>query len=318
MLGRWQSTFRRLRGCRRGGTELRGGRVDEFRTGLNISRVDEITDEEKNAHLVGAWQARGPLYQLWCNELLVDYAPTFDKLQVRGTRYVTNGRDGQPSYPDLLLWSVHNLPSYMMYGWETGIHNEFWALWRFGMPIEQTMELVMFAQLYAGMRGLGHVYRAVGDFLPAWGAPPIAMEWPEGWTPDPEAFKSGLDLSTREMTVEDRDNLESWYETNIGYVPNSIRFGLKYHPEFVKVNRAKWEVAIRTLPKQVAPYIMLKMNAISQNEEGLREAMLLSKSWGIEKRYIIELLNGVIYYFTGPEGWYAPAAAIEDVLDAME
>ena len=176
----------------------------------------------------------------------------------------------------------------------------------------------MFSQLYAGMRGLGHTYRAVGDFLPAWGPPPIEIQWPEGWTYDPEAFKSGLDLSTREMTASDRTNLEAWYEKNIGYVPASIAFGIKYHPEFTKVNRAKWEVALRTVPKQVAPYIMLKMNAVSQNKEGLRESILLSKAWGINRQQVVQLLNGVVYYFAGAEGWYAPAAAIDDVLETME
>ena len=61
---------------------------------------------------------------------------------------------------------MQNIHSYMMFGWETGILNEFHTLRRNGMPLAQLMELVMFSQLYAGMRGLGHVYRAVGDLLP--------------------------------------------------------------------------------------------------------------------------------------------------------
>jgi hypothetical protein len=39
------------------------------------------------------------------------------------------------------------------------------------MPLAQIMELVMFSHLYAGVRGLGHVYRAVGDLLPAFAEP---------------------------------------------------------------------------------------------------------------------------------------------------
>ena len=89
---------------------------------------------------------------------------------------------------------------------------------------EQTMELVMFSQLYAGMRGLGHVYRATGDFLPAYASPPVPLEFPDGWAPDSEAFKSGLDLSTREMTDTDRANLTDWYERTLGYLPASIAF----------------------------------------------------------------------------------------------
>jgi hypothetical protein len=302
-------------------TYVRDGQFSYVKAGMSrpnddqpivVGNLFELSEEEKNAYLTQAWSNRGPLYQFWCSALMADYNPAFLKLSAG--RYIYNDR----SLPDLLLWSVNNLPSYVMIGWETGIHNEFWALWNFGMPKEQSMELVMFAQLYAGMRGLGHTYRAVGDFLPAWGPPPIAIEWPEGWEPDPDAFKSGLDLSTRELTESDRANLEAWYERNIGYLPKSIQFGIKYHPEFVKVNRAKWEVAVSTLPKQVAPYIMLKMNALTQNREGLREAALLAKAWGVKRRYVVQLLSGVVYYFAGFEGYYAPAEAIDDVLETMD
>src|SRR6185437_12534229 len=112
--------------------------------------------------------------------------------------------------------------SYMMYGWETGIANEFNSLRRNGVSKEQIMELVMFSQLYAGMRGLGHVFRAVGETMPAYGPPvePLAT-FPPGWAVDSGAFKSGLDLSTREVSDADIGNLTSWYERTIGYLPRS-------------------------------------------------------------------------------------------------
>ena len=291
----------------------------DIRMGLDVSKLDELTKEEQNAHLLSALRDRGPLYQLWCNEITSDYAnPEWVKLHAKAVRHCDAGGHAEYSQPDLLIWSVHNLPSYMLIGWETGVRNEFFALWRHGLPLDQTMEIVMFAQSYAGMRGLGHVYRAVGDFLAVYGPPRIPPVWPEGWAPDPEAFRSGLDLSTPEMTAEDRRNLEGWYERNLGYVPKSIQFGIKHHPEFVKANRAKQEAAITTLPKQVVPYIMLKLNAQKQNVEGLREATLLAKSWGIEKKYIRQLLAGVVFYFAGFEAYHAPAEAIDDILDSME
>jgi hypothetical protein len=296
--------------------------VDEYASQLNVSRLDELTDQERDANLSWMWRNRGPLYGMSANSLMTDYGdPAFIKLHYRCVNFADNGGGeiGSNSVVDRTVWGCQNLPSYIMLGWETGILNECSSLRRNGLTKEQIMELVMFTQLYAGMRGLGHVYRAIGDFLPAWGPPPGPLAtFPEGWAADPEAFKSGLDLSTREMTPTDRRNLEGWYERNIGYVPASIAFGLKYHPEFVKVNRAKWEVAIRTLPKQVAPYIMFRMNGVSQNVEGLREATLLCKAWGVKRKFILQSLAGVIVYFTSLEGFYAPAAAIDDILETME
>ena len=135
-----------------------------------------------------------------------------------------------------------------------------------------------------------------------------------GGQPTP-AFRSGLDLSTREMTKTDLDNLTGWYESTIGYVPKSIQFGLKYHPEFVKVNRAKWEVAIRTLPKQVAPFLMLRHNTITQSVEGLRESVLLAKAWGVSKRDVRQAITGTVMYFAGFEGWYVAHGALGAILE---
>jgi hypothetical protein len=211
--------------------------------------------------------------------------------------------------------STQQIHSYMMYGWETGLLNEFYILLRWGFSREQMMELVMFCQLYAGMRGLGHVYRAIGDILPLMKAPEMTPPFPKGWAADPDAFKCGLDLSIREMTEPDRKNLTDWYEKTIGFVPNSILFGLKHHPEFVKVNRAKWEVAIKTLPKQVAPYVLLRHHTITGSVEGLREAALLCKAWGVTSERIMLGVVNTAMYFTGFEGLYTAQAAIDDLLD---
>jgi hypothetical protein len=279
--------------------------------GLDLSRIGEITPEEVNAHLIHVWSWRGPLYELYVNSLMLDYAPDFAKLHRWGADLF-----GRPSHTNVILFSSQNIHSYMMLGWETGILNEFNTLRRNGMSKEEIMELVMFSQLYAGMRGLGHVYRAVGDYLPAFAEPgePRAP-YPEGWAADPDAFKAGLDLSTRAVTFADRQNLEAWYEATIGYVPDSVLFGLKYHPEFTKVNRAKWEVAIRTLPKQLAPYLMIRHNVITQSVEGLKEAVLLGKAWGITKEYVIQGVTCSAGYFTGIEGLHTAHTALEQILD---
>ena len=80
----------------------------------------------------------------------------------------------------------------------------------------------MFAQLQAGMRGLQLVYNSVSRLLVDLRDNPEPAPFPKGWAPDPDAFKAGLDLSTRELTTQDRDRITSWYEQTIGYVPNSV------------------------------------------------------------------------------------------------
>jgi hypothetical protein len=288
--------------------------------GFNLYNFEELTEAEKNAELMRWWGSRGPLYQMYSHALQLDYGGTAGaKLHqwASGTTGIPRGQ--KPTEADRangILYSTHTLVSYVMVGWETGIKNQFHVLRMRGLPKEQFMEIVMFTQLYAGMRGLGHVYRAIGEFLPAFGPPPIPLPIPEGWTVDPDAFRCGLDLSTREMTVADRAALESWYERTIGYVPNSVLFALKYHPEFLKVNRAKWEVAIRTLPKQFAPHLMLRLNLQNGNVQGLREAVLLGKAWGMTKQQVVNGIAQTVCFMTGPEGFYDAEKAVDDVLEA--
>jgi hypothetical protein len=277
--------------------------------GLDLTDIDQINPDEVNANLIKVWGWRGPLYEMYANSLMLDYAPDFAKLHRWGSDFF-----GRPVLSNVILLSSQNILSYMMYGWETGILNEFHTLRRNGLTKKQIMELVMFSQLYAGMRGLGHVYRAVGDLLALWQDVEERAPFPEGWAPDPDAFKSGLDFSTRSLTDEDRNKLIAWYEQTLGYLPNSIQFGIKHHPEFVKVNRAKWEVALKTLPKQVAPYLMLRHHTITGSKEGLREAALLGKAWGITPQLIIQAIAGTAMYFTGFEGLYAAHDALEDIL----
>jgi hypothetical protein len=278
--------------------------------GLDLTRVDDMTADEVDANLASVWSGRGPLYELYASSLMLDHAPQFAKLHRWGSDLF-----GRPDPVNITLLACQNLHSYMMQGWETGIHNSFKTLLRNGMAVQQTMELVMFNQLYAGMRGLGHVFRAVGEDLPSYRQPANAPPpFPDGWGPDTDAFKCGLDFTTRAMTDADVTSLTRWYEKTIGYVPASIRFGLKYHPDFVKVNRGKWEVAISTLPKQIVPYIMLRHHAITGSEEGLREATLLALAWGITPELIGRGITATAMFYTNFEGLYAPAKVVDAIL----
>lgn len=285
--------------------------MTQLSEGLDLSNVETTTPEEIGGNLAHIWSWRGPLYETYAMSLYMDYAPDFGKLS-RWSGDVFGRLSGARN---VLLASSQNIHSYMMMGWETGLRNEFYVLWRNGMSRDDTLELVMFSQLYSGMRGLGHVYHAVGDLLPVWDEPKVPAAYPEGWAADPEAFKSGLDLTTRELTVSDRRNLEDWYERTIGYVPNSIRFGIKYSPKFVKLNRARLEVSLKKVPKQLAPYLLLRHHTITGSVEGLREAALWGKAWGITPDLIVRGITNTSMYFTGFEGLYAAHHAVADILE---
>jgi hypothetical protein len=288
--------------------------------GLDLTNIEETTQQEIDAYLTTRWTGRGPLYDQYAMSLMLDYAPDFAKLHWWAAELFRT----MPSQPDTYdpsfatPNSIQQLHSYMVYGWETGIRNQFRVLRRLGFTRSQMMEIVMFGRLVAGMRGMGHVYHAVGDVLPDYQDGHGHPEFPPGWEADPEAFRAGLDLSTSDFTDQDRSNLTGWYERTIGYVPNSVKFGMQWDPMVLKVQRAMWERAIKTLPKQVAPYMMLRDATLNGDRDALREAALLGKAWGLTPDWIVRGITQTVQYFTGLRGMYAAYDAVNDILTNWE
>jgi hypothetical protein len=76
-------------------------------------------------------------------------------------------------------------------------------------------------------------------------------------------------------------------------------------------------VIFQTLPKQVAPYIMLRQHMLTGNQDALREGVLLGKAWGITREWTVHGLM-VSAFYTGFEGLYFAQSAVQDVLDNWE
>src|SRR5207248_3714982 len=141
----------------------------------------------------------GLTYQMTDDSIMLDHRPDYGKRFYDGLRSFPNRLEQTGTETEnpvqLTITSFQHLPMYVLYGWETGIYNEFRHLQSRGLSRAQLLELVMFAQLQAGMRGLQHVYNAVGRYLPDWRDGPGEVPLPTGWVADPDAFKAGLDLS---------------------------------------------------------------------------------------------------------------------------
>ena len=285
--------------------------------GLTQDAIDQLVAMRRQ-HGLNVGFGWGHLYQLTADSIMVDNRPDYTKLFYDGLRAFPNrlidtGEELDPTV-QVTITSFQHLPMYILYGWETGIYNEFRHLQSRGLSKAQLMELVMFAQIQAGIRGLQHTYNAVGKYLPDWRDGNGEVPLPKGWAPEPDAFKTGIDLTTRDLSTEDRKKVVDWYESTIGYVPNSVAFAMKYHPEFYKWYRARWEVIFQKLPKQTAPYVMIRQQMLAGNADALREAVLLGKAWGITKEWIAQGIAITGWYC----GFEALSKAHEAVADIME
>ncbi|MBO0730685.1 MAG: hypothetical protein J2P57_15620 [Acidimicrobiaceae bacterium] len=286
-----------------------------IQNGLNLDNLEETADEEINTFLthsrIGSHESaygerlvRGPLdpgprYDMTANSLWLYTRPDFAKLHGRvlrawgatgiNSRIITGG-------------SATNLHTYINQGWEIGIENCTRGLQVRGFTKAQLMELVMHAQMSAGIRGLEVVSRALGVILGDFVERDILPDWPEGWAPDMEPFYCGLDPSTMDLTPGDLRNIEEWYERTIGWQPPRIRFLAKHEPATLKAIRARWEAVFKgALPKQMMPYLSLRHNIVSGNPGGLKEAALLAKAWGVTDPIIVNTVVQGAYYFCGPE-----------------
>src|SRR5205823_14189685 len=154
----------------------------------------------------GRW--RGHFYQLTADLVMLEHRPDYakamyDTIPAFSNRLRETGEEESDAV-ELDAASLQHLPMYILYGWETGIYNEFRHLHFRGLTKAQLMELVMFAQLQAGMRGLQLVYNSVSRLLVDVPDLSEAAVFPRGWAADPDAFKAGLDLSSRELTAADQ------------------------------------------------------------------------------------------------------------------
>lgn len=287
------------------------------RNGLNLDELDVTTDEEIDQQLTRARKERGvldpgPLYAMTSSSLLLYTRPDFAKLN---SRILDGWYRDYPLKPIIAHSSFVNLHTYINQGWETGIENCTRGLQGWGVTKAQLMETIVHAGLSAGPRGMQRVYRAIGIILGDYVEQPRTIDWPDGWAPDMDAFYCGLDASTRELTVPDKKAIESWYERTTGEVPRWVTFLAKHDPTSLKAYRGRWERTFRgALPKQMMPYLSIRHTTVMGDGEGLREAVLLGKAWGMTHDYIVNTIVQSVHYFTGVERLSMVDEVLQDVL----
>ena len=171
-----------------------------------------------------------------------------------------------------------------------------------GISRAQLMDVVMTAQLTSGMRGLECVYRAVGGILRDFQDRATPATFPEGWSADAEAFRCGLDTTTKDLTPADQEMLTGWYRRTIGEVPAWVTMSVRPppapaqgHPPQVG-GRVPWRVAQagHAVPDAAA-------TTLNGYADGVREAALLGKAWGMSKEWVVDAVWWTAYYFTGME-----------------
>ncbi|EQB14305.1 hypothetical protein [Novosphingobium lindaniclasticum] len=187
------------------------------------------------------------------------------------------------------------LTFYALRGHVTGVRYVLHSWLKRGVNQAQALEMLAIAFIHAGPRGMEAIQEAARDIQ----FPEVAeapARFPEGWAPDLEAFRSGLDFSTVTLDDGEKSNLYDWYLRTIGEIPPYVRFLAEHRPMLLKTHRARMENMLYVLPKQFWPTSMLYYHVMSRVAEGIRENVLLCKAWGVSRADTLDTIGNALVY----------------------
>lgn len=275
-------TIERLRAINHGFDPDNGNWVHR---GLDLSTPTEITQEEKDAfreHYSTQFGHSLDGLDWWLDqdaEVLKRYR-LYCSLTLRVKPAITgNG----------------TLAFYALQGYLTGVRYVLHSWRARGVSKAEVLEMLALSFIHCGPRGMQCIAEAAKD-IDFEDRTPLPDLYPDGWAPDIDAFKSGLDFSTVDLSATEKAKLYDWYLRTIGEIPPYVRFMAEHRPRLMKTHRARIENMLYVLPKQMYPTHMLYYHVMSRTAEGIREAVLLSKAWGVTKSDTLDVIGNALVY----------------------
>lgn len=253
-------------------------------TGLDL-RTDGITADERARTL--AWYREhhdhGDLDLAPFARFQLEHDPTTFKRLRR--HLLALGREPSPPLPiavAVLLW-VH---TYAVLGNGKGALYEIVAARSLGATRAQIMETIAVAALNGGPLAVNALAEVADDYLAAWQEDDRAdgIQWPDGWAPDVDRLRSGIDLSSDVLEAGELDLLCDWYLRTAGDVPSHVELLGRLAPDALKTLRARFETALRgALPAQLIPLLTLHLGAVRQSPAVVDRSLRIARGVGVRR-----------------------------------
>jgi hypothetical protein len=255
-------------------------------TGLDLSKPDVTTPEEWESFCEGMRATVG--YVLPTAELFGEFRPDVWK------RFAAQSRATEPagSFGSHLRY----LHYYAIIGHVSGVLYQIRLVQHGGHTREEVVETLALAILHSPNYGLHDGGHEIVEALRNYEARAEVFVWPDGWAADPEAFRSGLDFTAATMLPGELELLEEWHRSVAGEVPRYVRFLGQHRPDLLKAYRNRLENTLRVLPKQMMPFLLLHFETIRGHEEGIREAALLGRGFGMTKTQALDAVSSAMNY----------------------
>jgi alkylhydroperoxidase/carboxymuconolactone decarboxylase family protein YurZ len=254
--------------------------------------TDVFTDEEKALTL--EWYRRvhdhGDLDLAPFARFMLEHDPTGFK-RLRRHLVALDEELDEPPLPTAagVLMFVH---TYVVLGMGKGALYEIIAMRELGASRAEIAETIRLAALHGGPRGINALAEVADEYLREWtDETESTVAWPEGWAPDVERFRSGIDLSSDELLPGELELIRDWYARTIGEVPPQVDFLARAAPSALKTQRARFETAVTgALPAQMIPLLTLHLSAVRLWPKPLRRSLQAARSLGVTRREAVSAL----------------------------
>lgn len=264
--------------------------MSQTNRGLDLSDVSSVTGPERDQFSAFYTSILGHTHRG------LDYLLEEDPATLKRYRHYSNVATPNNYESERKVFVFGFLPFYAVIGYDVGVRYLIRTRQRMGLTKAQILEGIAISFLVMGPAGLETVARALDGYT--WLTPEKPAEFPEGWAPDPDAFKTGLDFSSPHMSPAELRSVQGWYETTLGEIPPHVKFLAANRPDLLKAYRQRFENCVRELPKQIVPTTLLHYNVIRGFSSGIRDNVLLARAFGVSKELVLNTigsasLNGV-------------------------
>lgn len=264
--------------------------MSQTNRGLDLSDVSSVTGPERDQFSAFYTSILGHTHRG------LDYLLEEDPATLKRYRHYSNVATPNNYESERKVFVFGFLPFYAVIGYDVGVRYLIHTRQRMGLTKAQILEGIAISFLVMGPAGMETVARALDGY--SWLTPEKPAEFPEGWAPDPDAFKTGLDFSSPHMSPAELGSVQDWYETTLGEIPPHVKFLAANRPDLLKAYRQRFENCVRELPKQIVPTTLLHYNVIRGFSSGIRDNVLLARAFGVSKELVLNTigsasLNGV-------------------------
>jgi hypothetical protein len=282
--------------------------------GLDILKADETTEEDIRG--LREYNANTKGYTPESHEMWLDQRPDVFKRKIL-TILMADTEETRDRQARNLLSALHY---YTIIGYQEGALYEIRQARIQGASKGQVLDTLAVAYTHAHAFGMNRTAEVARQYFADWteDEPDGSEAFPEGWAFDPGAFKTGMDFSQPDLSPDERRMLEDWYLAHGGEIPKYVTFLADHRPSLLKAHRNRYENAAKNgLPKEMVPYLLLYFNVVRGNREGIREQVLLMKSFRVEKDYIVGCMCRAMTSYGGPDAISIAADAAGDLVDSM-